>query len=342
MTVLVTGAAGFVGSHVVKALLCGDGASLGQTERLHVVGVDSMDPYYDPALKEERLRQLLELEGFEFHKGDITDKGFIDSIFETHKPDYVLNFAAKVGVRHSVEHPDQYISTNISGFYNILEACRRNPVRHLVYASSSSVYGANTKVPYSVEDKVDAPVSLYAATKRSNEMMAHSYSHLYGIPSTGLRFFTVYGPAGRPDMAYYKFTERLVRGEKIQLYNYGECKRDFTYIDDIVRGVVMVLAQPPKAKEGAPSAIYNIGNSNPENLLDFVRILQEELVEAGVLPQDYDFEAHRELMPMQPGDVAVTYADVSGLERDFGFRPTTPLRNGLKAFAQWYKKYNRL
>ena len=342
MTVLVTGAAGFVGSHVVKALFESSCALPWQGEDVHVVGVDCMDPYYDVALKEERLSQLLEFKEFEFCKGDITDKDFVDRIFVEYKPEYVLNFAAKVGVRHSVEHPDQYIATNINGFYNILEACRQYPVKHLVYASSSSVYGANTKVPYSVEDKVDAPVSLYAATKRSNEMMAHSYSHLYGIPSTGLRFFTVYGPAGRPDMAYFKFTDKLVRGEKIQIYNYGECKRDFTYIDDIVRGVLLVMSKPPKTDVAAPSAIYNIGNSSPENLLDFVRILQEELVGAGVLAEDYDFEAHRELLPMQPGDVAVTYADVSGLERDFGFRPTTSLRDGLRAFVQWYKKYNRL
>ena len=338
MTILVTGAAGFIGSNVVKALL-------ERMEEVCIVGVDCMDAYYDVRLKQERLKEFNADSRFIFRKGDIADPSFVFGLFEEYHPEYVLNFAAKVGVRHSVSHPEEYISTNINGFYNILEACRRHPVEHLVYASSSSVYGSNAKVPYSTDDKVDNPVSLYAATKKSNELMAHAYSKLYDIPSTGLRFFTVYGPAGRPDMAYFGFTDRLVRGEKIQIFNYGNCKRDFTYIDDIVEGVVRVMKKAPARKTGddglpvPPYAVYNIGNNHPENLLDFVRILQEELVAAGVLPEDYDFEAHKELVPMQPGDVPVTYADTSALERDFGFKPSTSLRDGLRAFARWYRGY---
>ena len=338
MRVLVTGVAGFIGSNVAKALF-----ALG--EDVHVVGIDNMDPYYDVSLKSNRLAPLNQNQRFVFIEGDIADKAFVDAVFDEHAPEYVLNFAAKVGVRHSVTHPDDYIRTNITGFFNILEACRRNPVKHLVYASSSSVYGTNSKIPYSTDDKVDTPVSLYAATKKSNELMAHSYSKLYDIPCTGLRFFTVYGPAGRPDMAYFKFTEQLVKGEKIQIFNYGDCKRDFTYIDDIVEGVVRVMQKPPHRKVGEdglpepPYALYNIGNSAPESLMDFVQILQEELLASGVLPKDYDFQAHMELVPMQPGDVAVTYADTSALERDFGFRPNTPLREGLRKFAQWYKEF---
>lgn len=334
----MTGAAGFVGSNVVKAILNSfDGVS--------VKGIDSLDAYYDVGLKTYRLEELVSYPNFDFVKGDIADQVFVEQVFEEFQPDYVLNFAAKVGVRHSVLHPGEYISTNINGFHNILEACRRHPVKHLVYASSSSVYGANTKIPYSTEDQVDAPVSLYAATKKSNELMAHAYSKLYGIPSTGLRFFTVYGPAGRPDMAYYSFTDKLVRGEKIQIFNYGNCRRDFTYIDDIVEGVVRVIQCPPQGHAGdsrPPYAIYNIGNNHPENLLDFVSLLQEELVAAGVLPKDYDFESHMELVPMQPGDVPVTYADTSALEMDFGFKPETPLREGLRKFAQWYSKYYKV
>ena len=335
MRILVTGAAGFIGSHLIKAIYRSFDVPV-------VVGIDNMDSYYDVSLKQMRLDELAGCVDFQFIKGDISDKELIDDLFERFRPEIVVNLAAKVGVRHSVSHPDEYIKTNINGFYNILEACRKFPVRHLVYASSSSVYGSNSKIPYSVDDKVDNPVSLYAATKKSNELMAHSYSKLYDIPSTGLRFFTVYGPAGRPDMAYFGFTDKLVKGGKIQIFNYGNCKRDFTYIDDIVEGVVRVMKKAPARRVGddglpvPPYALYNIGNSNPESLLDFVTILQEELVAAGVLPKDYDFEAHKELVPMQPGDVAVTYADTSALERDFGFRPSTSLRDGLRAFAQWY------
>ena len=338
MTILVTGAAGFIGSNVVRNLL-------ERLEDVCVVGVDCMDAYYDVSLKQERLKCFNADRRFIFRKGDIADQSFVFGLFEEFHPEYVLNFAAKVGVRHSVSHPEEYISTNITGFYNILEACRHHPIEHLVYASSSSVYGSNAKIPYSTDDKVDNPVSLYAATKKSNELMAHAYSKLYDIPSTGLRFFTVYGPAGRPDMAYFGFTDKLVRGEKIQIFNYGNCKRDFTYIDDIVEGVIRVMKKAPARKIGEdglpvpPYAVYNIGNNQPENLLDFVRILQEELVSAGVLPADYDFEAHKELVPMQPGDVPVTYADTSALERDFGFKPSTSLRDGLRAFAQWYAAY---
>ena len=338
MTILVTGAAGFIGSNLVKAIYS-------QFDAPEVVGVDNMNDYYDVRLKEERLKELEAYDSFRFIKGNIADRALIDKIFADYKPQIVVNLAAQAGVRYSITNPDAYIESNLIGFYNILEACRNNPVEHLVYASSSSVYGSNKKIPYSTDDKVDNPVSLYAATKKSNELMAHAYSKLYNIPSTGLRFFTVYGPAGRPDMAYFGFTDKLVKGGKIQIFNYGNCRRDFTYVDDIVEGVVRVMKKAPAKSVGEdglpipPYAVYNIGNNQPENLLDFVNILQEELVEAGVLPSDYDFEAHKELVPMQPGDVPVTYADTTALERDFGFKPSTSLRDGLRAFAQWYKKY---
>ena len=338
MTILVTGAAGFIGSNLVKAIYK-------QFDAPKVVGVDNMNDYYDVRLKEERLSELQNYPDFTFIKGNIADKALIDSVFSEYKPQIVVNLAAQAGVRYSITNPDAYIESNLIGFYNILEACRHNPVEHLVYASSSSVYGSNKKIPYSTDDKVDNPVSLYAATKKSNELMAHAYSKLYNIPSTGLRFFTVYGPAGRPDMAYFGFTDKLVKGDKIQIFNYGNCRRDFTYVDDIVEGVVRVMKKAPQKLVGEdglpvpPYAVYNIGNNQPENLLDFVTILQEELVAAGVLPSDYDFEAHKELVPMQPGDVPVTYADTSALERDFGFKPSTSLREGLRAFAQWYKGY---
>lgn len=341
MTILVTGAAGFIGSNLVKAIYKNFDAP-------KVVGIDNMNDYYDVRLKEERLKELEQYPDFIFIKGNIADKTLIDGIFAEYKPQIVVNLAAQAGVRYSITNPDAYIESNLIGFYNILEACRHNPVDHLVYASSSSVYGSNKKVPYSTDDKVDNPVSLYAATKKSNELMAHAYSKLYDIPSTGLRFFTVYGPAGRPDMAYFGFTNKLVKGEKIQIFNYGNCKRDFTYVDDIVEGVVRVMKKAPARQVGEdglpvpPYAVYNIGNNSPENLLDFVRILQEELVAAGVLPKDYDFDAHKELVPMQPGDVPVTYADTSALERDFGFKPSTSLRDGLRAFARWYSEYYRL
>ena len=304
-----------------------------------------MNDYYDVRIKEARLAELQNFENYTFIKGDLADKKLIDSIFEQYHPNIVVNLGAQAGVRYSITNPDAYIESNMIGFYNILEACRHYPVEHLVYASSSSVYGSNKKVPYSTDDKVDNPVSLYAATKKSNELMAHAYSKLYNIPSTGLRFFTVYGPAGRPDMAYFGFTNKLVNGETIKIFNYGNCKRDFTYVDDIVEGVVRVMAKAPEKKNGEdglpipPYAVYNIGNSNPENLLDFVQILSEELVRAGVLPANYDFEAHKELVPMQPGDVPVTFADTEPLERDFGFKPHTPLREGLRKFAQWYKEF---
>lgn len=344
MRILVTGAAGFIGSNLVKTIFA-------RVCDAQVVGIDNMNDYYDPALKEERLSELERYEGFTFVKGNIADRRLIDETFASFKPEIVVNLAAQAGVRYSITNPDAYIEANLIGFYNILEACRHSyeqyegGVQHLVYASSSSVYGSNKKVPYSTDDKVDNPVSLYAATKKSNELMAHAYSKLYNIPSTGLRFFTVYGPAGRPDMAYFGFTNKLVKGDKIQIFNYGNCKRDFTYVDDIVEGVFRVMQKAPERQTGEdglplpPYAVYNIGNSSPENLLEFVDILQQELVSAGVLPEDYDFEAHKELVPMQPGDVPVTFADTSALERDFGFKPSTSLREGLRAFAQWYAAY---
>lgn len=343
-TILVTGAAGFIGSNLVKAIYNQYGNPV-------VVGIDSVNDYYDVRLKEERLKALEQYPNFTFIKGNIADKALIDQLFAEYEFDVVVNLAAQAGVRYSITNPGAYIESNVIGFYNILEACRhsyddgKQGVQHLVYASSSSVYGSNKKIPYSTDDKVDNPVSLYAATKKSNELMAHAYSKLYNIPSTGLRFFTVYGPAGRPDMAYFGFTNKLVRGEKIQIFNYGNCKRDFTYVDDIVEGVIRVMQKAPDKHTGddglpiPPYAVYNIGNNQPENLLDFVTILQEELLRAGVLPQDYDFEAHKELVPMQPGDVPVTYADTSALEEDFGFKPQTSLREGLRAFAEWYAEY---
>ena len=337
-TVFITGASGFIGSNLAKRILTTEPDT-------KVIGLDNMNDYYDVRIKEARLAELQKFENYTFIKGKLADKAFINSIFEQCHPDIVVNLGAQAGVRYSITNPDAYIESNMIGFYNILEACRHYPVEHLVYASSSSVYGSNKKVPYSTDDKVDNPVSLYAATKKSNELMAHAYSKLYNIPSTGLRFFTVYGPAGRPDMAYFGFTNKLVNGETIKIFNYGNCKRDFTYVDDIVEGVVRVMKKPPEKKNGEdglpipPYAIYNIGNSNPENLLDFVQILSEELVRSGVLPSDYDFEAHKELVPMQPGDVPVTYADTSALERDFGFKPHTPLREGLRKFAEWYKEF---
>lgn len=338
MIVFITGASGFIGSNLAKRILTTEPDT-------KVIGLDNMNDYYDVRIKEARLAELQKFENYTFIKGNLADKALIDSIFEQHHPDIVVNLGAQAGVRYSITNPDAYIESNMIGFYNILEACRHYPVEHLVYASSSSVYGSNKKVPYSTDDKVDNPVSLYAATKKSNELMAHAYSKLYNIPSTGLRFFTVYGPAGRPDMAYFGFTNKLVNGETIKIFNYGNCKRDFTYVDDIVEGVVRVMAKAPEKKNGEdglpipPYAVYNIGNSNPENLLDFVQILSEELVRAGVLPADYDFEAHKELVPMQPGDVPVTFADTEPLERDFGFKPHTPLREGLRKFAEWYKEF---
>lgn len=346
-TVLVTGAAGFIGASLVSSLL-----KSGKSVR--VVGLDNLNPYYDVSIKEYRLDNIgkLAAEGSEcswtFIKCDIADRVIINEIFERYKPDIVVNLAAQAGVRYSITNPDAYIESNVIGFYNILEACRAHPVEHFVYASSSSVYGSNIKVPYSTEDKVDSPVSLYAATKKSNELFAHAYSKLYNIPSTGLRFFTVYGPAGRPDMAYFGFTDKLVAGGKIKIFNYGNCKRDFTYIDDIAEGIMRVMLRAPEMKNGddglpiPPYRIYNIGNSKPENLLDFVTTLQEELVRAGILPSDYDFGLHRELVPMQPGDVPVTYADTAALEADTGFKPNTPLREGLRRFAEWYRDYYRI
>ena len=346
-TIFVTGAAGFIGSNLVLKLL--------ETQSpVNIVGIDNLNDYYDVSIKNWRLDQIEAAAArhpesqWHFVKGDIADREAVDSIFVEYHPQVVVNLAAQAGVRYSITNPDAYIQSNLIGFYNILEACRHNPVEHLVYASSSSVYGSNKKVPYSTEDKVDNPVSLYAATKKSNELMAHAYSKLYNIPSTGLRFFTVYGPAGRPDMAYFGFTNKLLKGETIKIFNYGNCKRDFTYVDDIVEGVLRVMQGAPEKKDGAdglpipPYAVYNIGNSNPENLLDFVQILSEELVSAGVLPADYDFEAHKELVPMQPGDVPVTYADTAPLERDFGFKPGTPLRVGLRKFARWYKEFYKV
>ena len=341
--IFITGAAGFIGANLVLELLRSD-------ESFHIIGIDNMNDYYDVSIKEYRLKEIENKangndSSWIFIKGNIADKALIDSIFEKHQPDIVVNLAAQAGVRYSIENPDVYIESNLIGFYNVLEACRHNPVEHLVYASSSSVYGSNKKVPYSTDDKVDNPVSLYAATKKSNELMAHAYSKLYNIPSTGLRFFTVYGPAGRPDMAYFGFTNKLLKGETIKIFNYGNCKRDFTYVDDIVEGVKRIMFKAPEKKNGEdglpipPYKVYNIGNNNPENLLDFVDILQQELVRAGVLPRNYDFEAHKELVPMQPGDVPITYADTTPLERDFGFKPSTPLRDGLRKFAEWYKQY---
>ena len=343
-TVLVTGAAGFIGSNLVKELF-------NTTEEINIIGLDSVNDYYDVSIKEYRLKEIENVASEKqkskwiFIKGNLADKELIDKLFCEYKFDIVVNLAAQAGVRYSITNPDAYIESNLIGFYNILEACRNYPVEHLVYASSSSVYGTNKKVPYSTDDKVDNPVSLYAATKKSNELMAHSYSKLYNIPSTGLRFFTVYGPAGRPDMAYFGFTNKLIKGETIQIFNYGNCKRDFTYVDDIVTGVKHVMMNAPEKENGEdglplpPYRVYNIGNSSPENLLDFVDILQQELIRAGVLPEDYDFEAHKELVPMQPGDVPVTFADTSALERDFGFKPATPLREGLRKFAEWYKEF---
>lgn len=346
-TILVTGAAGFIGSNLVLELLR-------SYQDIRIVGVDNMNDYYDVSIKEYRLSEIeqavMQKEDceWEFVKGSIADKGLMDSLFAEYKPAVVVNLAAQAGVRYSITNPDAYIEANLIGFYNILEACRHNPVEHLVYASSSSVYGSNKKVPYSTEDKVDNPVSLYAATKKSNELLAHAYSKLYNIPSTGLRFFTVYGPAGRPDMAYFGFTNKLLKGDKIQIFNYGNCKRDFTYVDDIVEGVKRVMQNAPEKQNGEdglplpPYKVYNIGNSSPENLLDFVDILQQELIRAEVLPADYDFEAHKELVPMQAGDVPITYADTSALEVDLGFKPATPLRVGLRKFAEWYKKFYKV
>ena len=340
-TILVTGGAGFIGSNLIKRLFT-------TAKDTTIVNIDNLNDYYDVSLKESRLQELSAISpqpSYIFIKGDIADKATIDNLFEQYQFDVVVNLAAQAGVRYSITNPDAYIQSNLIGFYNILEACRHWPVEHLVYASSSSVYGGNKKVPFSTDDRVDNPVSLYAATKKSNELMAHCYSKLYDIPTTGLRFFTVYGPAGRPDMAYFGFTNKLIKGETIQIYNYGNCRRDFTFVDDIVEGIVRVMQGAPERKKGEdglpipPYAVYNIGGGQPENLLDFVTILQEELVRAGVLPKDFDFEAHKQLVPMQPGDVPTTYADATALERDFGFTPKITLREGLRAFAEWYKQY---
>ena len=342
--ILVTGAAGFIGSNLVLELLR-------TLDSVQIVGLDNMNDYYDVSIKQWRLQEIEKLAAektdsrWTFIRGSIADRALVDDCFEKYGFDVVVNLAAQAGVRYSITNPDVYIESNIIGFYNILEACRNHPVEHLVYASSSSVYGTNKKIPYSTEDKVDNPVSLYAATKKSNELFAHSYSKLYNIPSTGLRFFTVYGPAGRPDMAYFGFTNKLLKGETIQIFNFGNCKRDFTYVDDIVEGIKRVMQHAPEKATGEdglplpPYAVYNIGNNSPENLLDFVDILQQELIAAGVLPEDYDFESHKKLVPMQPGDVPITYADTSALERDFGFKPSTSLRTGLRRFAQWYKEF---
>ena len=337
-TYFITGTSGFIGYYLAKRIL-------EENSDIQVIGLDNMNDYYEVSLKEWRLNNLLKYSNYKFIKGNLADKELINKIFEEYKPSIVVNLAAQAGVRYSIDHPDTYIESNIIGFYNILEACRYNPPEHLVYASSSSVYGGNTKIPFSTEDNVDHPISLYAATKKSDELLAHAYSKLYNIPSTGLRFFTVYGPAGRPDMAYFGFTNKLIKGETIKIFNYGNCKRDFTYIDDIVEGIIRVMNKPPKKSTGEdglpipPYAVYNIGNSNPENLLDFVNILQEELIRAKVLPEDYDFESHKELVAMQPGDVPLTYADTSALEKDFGFKPKTSLREGLRKFAEWYKEF---
>lgn len=340
-TILITGAAGFIGSNLAKELI--------KTTNDKVIGLDNMNDYYDVSLKEYRLGEIEALGGdFTFVRGSIADRDLVEGLFEQYGFNVVVNLAAQAGVRYSITNPDVYMESNIIGFYNILQACRHHPVEHLVYASSSSVYGSNKKVPYSTDDKVDNPVSLYAATKKSNELLAHAYSKLYDIPSTGLRFFTVYGPAGRPDMAYFSFTNKLIKGNTIEIFNYGNCKRDFTYVDDIVKGISLVMDKAPQKKTGEdglpipPYKVYNIGNNHPENLLDFVQILSEELVAAGVLPQDYDFEAHKKLVPMQSGDVPITYADVSALEHDFGFKPSTSLRDGLRAFAQWYKRFYKV
>lgn len=336
--IFITGVAGFIGSNLAKRILT-------EENDIQIIGLDNLNNYYDIKIKEWRLSELNKFDNFKFIKGDLADKETVENIFKEYHPNIVVNLAAQAGVRYSITNPDAYIQSNLIGFYNILECCRHYPVEHLVYASSSSVYGSNKKVPYSTDDKVDNPVSLYAATKKSNELMAHCYSKLYNIPSTGLRFFTVYGPAGRPDMAYFGFTNKLIKGETIKIFNYGNCKRDFTYIDDIVEGVIRVMKKAPEKRNGEdglpipPYKIYNIGNSHPENLLDFVQILQEELIRAKVLPEDYDFEAHKELVPMQAGDVPVTYADTKPLEEDFGFRPSTPLRLGLRKFAEWYKEF---
>ena len=338
MIYFVTGVSGFIGSNLAKRILTDE-------KDVMVIGLDNMNNYYDVKIKEWRLAQLNKFDNFKFIKGDLADKETVENIFKEYHPNIVVNLAAQAGVRYSITNPDAYIQSNLIGFYNILECCRNYPVEHLVYASSSSVYGSNKKVPYSTDDKVDNPVSLYAATKKSNELMAHSYSKLYNIPSTGLRFFTVYGPAGRPDMAYFGFTNKLINGETIKIFNYGNCKRDFTYIDDIVEGIIRVMKKAPEKKNGEdglpipPYKIYNIGNSHPENLLDFVQILQGELIRAGVLPKNYDFEAHKELVPMQAGDVPITFADTTPLERDFGFKPSTTLRDGLRKFAEWYKEF---
>ena len=343
-SILITGAAGFIGANLVMELLRG-------TAAVTIVGLDSMNDYYDVSIKEYRLTEIEKLalkapnSRWHFVKGNLADRALLEQLFQEHAFDLVVNLAAQAGVRYSIINPDAYIESNLVGFYNILEACRRYPVQHLVYASSSSVYGTNRKVPYSVDDPVDNPVSLYAATKKSDELMAHAYAKLYNIPSTGLRFFTVYGPAGRPDMAYFSFTNKLLSGENIQIFNYGDCLRDFTYVDDIVTGIRHVMCNAPEKQNGEdglplpPYRIYNIGNSHPEKLLDFVDVLQQELIQAGVLPEDYDFEAHKVLVPMQPGDVPVTYADTSALERDFGFKPSTSLREGLRKFAMWYKEF---
>lgn len=335
--ILVTGAAGFIGAALCEKLLK-------DYPDAYITGVDNLNDYYDVSLKEYRLKSLYKKEKFTFIKGDISDKTFIDKLFET-SFDLVINLAAQAGVRYSIEHPDAYINSNIIGFYNILEACRNHPVKHLVFASSSSVYGGNEKVPYSTDDKTDSPVSLYAATKKSNELLAHAYAKLYDIPTTGLRFFTVYGPAGRPDMAYFSFTDKLIKGDKIKIFNFGDCKRDFTYIDDIVNGIIKVSQRAPERQKGkdglpiAPFKVYNIGKGSPESLLDFVDILQTELVREGVLPENYDFESHKELVPMQPGDVPITFADTAALERDTGFKPETSLKTGLSRFAKWYKLF---
>ncbi len=337
-TIFITGVAGFIGAYLAKRLL-------NENKNIKIIGLDNMNDYYDVKIKRFRLEQLRNYEKFVFIKGNLADKDIVNEVFEKYKPNIVVNLAAQAGVRYSIINPDVYIESNIIGFYNILEGCRNNPVEHLVYASSSSVYGSNKKVPYSIDDKVDNPVSLYAATKKSNELIAHAYSKLYNIPATGLRFFTVYGPAGRPDMAYFGFTNKLVAGEKIKIFNYGNCKRDFTYIEDIVEGIIRVMQGAPSKTVGydglpvPPYAIYNIGNSKPENLLDFVDILQEELIRAGILSKDHDFDKYKELVPMQPGDVPITYADTTALEMDFGFKPSTSLRTGLRKFAEWYKEF---